>query len=463
MKRKKLGTVCIIMLSLVLSACGKGQKTDVTANNEHGTEVTAKPEDKPSPMEPLVFNTDASIEETVIYEEDDIKITATELEYSDYDATLNLLIENNSQRDLTFVSGSLGYSCNAINGYMVDDGYLNAEVASGKKSNESVSFSTEELMIYGINTIADIQFGIEIEEDFNEIYTGICQLKTTAADSYDYSEDTYLSALRSGLLESTYDCSVDFYSEDELYNQKGIRIVSEALMTNKDGEQAFLVEMINTTDKLFYGVTSDIVVNGLGISSFICSNDSINAGCRRIIDLSIEDIFDKTYWEKFGISEIGELSFDFTINDEKQNEYLKPQTISIRTSDKTASFNNEGEELFNESGFRIISKGLISDSSDLLDDIHLLLVVENSSDQVVTIDEVRDSLSVNGFMTDCITSGQKINSGCSAVLDIAIQESSLEDNKISELEEIKEIEMSFEIKNDDYETIKEPKIKMLLE
>ena len=56
-----------------------------------------------------------------------IKIfTATELSYTDYSAELNLLIENNSDKNLSFISGSMGYSCNAVNGYMVNDGYLNA-------------------------------------------------------------------------------------------------------------------------------------------------------------------------------------------------------------------------------------------------------------------------------------------------------------------------------------------------
>lgn len=33
----------------------------------------------------------------------------------------------------TTPSGSLGYSCNSVNGYMVNDGYLNCDVANGKK------------------------------------------------------------------------------------------------------------------------------------------------------------------------------------------------------------------------------------------------------------------------------------------------------------------------------------------
>ncbi len=47
---------------------------------------------------------------------------------------LNLTIENNSDKDLSFTSGSMGYGCNAINGYMIQGGYMNADVSAGKNT-----------------------------------------------------------------------------------------------------------------------------------------------------------------------------------------------------------------------------------------------------------------------------------------------------------------------------------------
>lgn len=62
------------------------------------------------------FSETAEIEETVMIDENDIKITATGLKYTSYSVELELDIENNSDKALSFISGSLGYSCNSVNG-----------------------------------------------------------------------------------------------------------------------------------------------------------------------------------------------------------------------------------------------------------------------------------------------------------------------------------------------------------
>lgn len=100
-----------------------------------------KAEDEEKEVTIESFKTTATIEETVLYDENNVKITATGLNYTDYVAELNVMIENNGDKDLSFICNSVGYNCNAINGYMVDDGYLSADVAAGKKANETISFS----------------------------------------------------------------------------------------------------------------------------------------------------------------------------------------------------------------------------------------------------------------------------------------------------------------------------------
>ena len=70
-----------------------------------------------------LFNADATLAETVLVNEGGVKITATGLTYTTYSVELGLAIENNSGKDLSLISGSLGYSCNSVNGYMVDEGY----------------------------------------------------------------------------------------------------------------------------------------------------------------------------------------------------------------------------------------------------------------------------------------------------------------------------------------------------
>ena len=67
-----------------------------------------------------------------------------------------------------------------------------------------------------------------------------------------------------------------------------------------------------------------------------------------------------------------------------------------------------------------------------------------------------DSVSINGYMINYICSSSYLSPGESAIVDFSIFESTLEENNISKIEDIKTFELSFEIRNDNYKTIAEP-------
>lgn len=446
----------------IQSTVTENQKTTEDEETVQPEESTDKeePGDQPDELTDIQtegFKTVATIEETVLVDENDVKITATELTYTDYSVELNLLIENNSDKNLSFISGSVGYSCNAVNGYMVNDGYLNADVAAGKKANESVSFSTDMLMVYGITEIADIQIGFDIQdEEYEDFYTGVRQITTSAAESYDYTEERYEKAVSGGIWEKAYQCSIDYYAEEELYNQNGVQIVSEALMTNRDGEKVILIEIRNDSQEMVYGVTSGIAVNGLTINSNRWSGDFINPGARRIVDLDITSALDKSYWDAFGISDINEFAFSFALEDTDYEETAAPEEVGFTLTQGGAEVDDSGMELYNDNGIRIISKGLFEDPREYSDDIHLLLLAENQSSGSVVIDEEYDSLSINGFMTDGRLYGVEAAAGKYVILDVGIRASSLEENKIVGIEGITDIEITFEIRDGQYNTIDKP-------
>lgn len=151
---------------------------------------------------------------------------------------------------------------------MVDDGYLSADVAAGKKANETISFSVDMLALYGITEIADIQVGFDIKDaDYEGFQTGVCKVETSAAGSYDYKTDTFIKAMKSEVLEELYEFKVEVFLEEEMYNEGDIRVVSEPLVTNKDGEQILFLEVENNSSEMVYGVTADICINGLAVCS----------------------------------------------------------------------------------------------------------------------------------------------------------------------------------------------------
>lgn len=145
MKAKFLSILLAMVLLASLAACssadvpgsGAGSQPASAGDAASSTSDGNAAEQSEATLEP--FNRNAALDETVLVDEGGIKITATGLTYTDYSVELALTIENNSGKDLSFVSGSLGYSCNSINGYMIDDGYLNCDVSRTRSSSSAMT------------------------------------------------------------------------------------------------------------------------------------------------------------------------------------------------------------------------------------------------------------------------------------------------------------------------------------
>lgn len=403
------------------------------------------------------FDKSATISETVLVDENDILIKATGLTFSNYAVELELLIENNSQKDLSFICESIGYSRNSVNGYMIEDGYLSCDVSAGKKAKDSISFSYDNLMICGIMAIADIEIGFDIKDkDYNQVLlTGPRQVKTSLADSYDYNTDYYKMAIASDALINTYNYSVLFFADDELYNQNGISVISECIIVNKDGELALLLEVYNSSGDFVYLATGDIAINGLVVSSSTWSTESINPNKYGIVNIELSSVLNMNYWDVYGIKDVGTVRISLEQKDEEYSSISTPTQISVTVTNEEASFDKSGEEIYNNNGVRIVSKMIVANDSGYSDDMHVLLYAENKSGKTISIDDVYDSLSINGYMTDYSFSSIEIPNGEFGLVEIELWESSLEDNMISTVSDITTMEFGVEIK-EGYDSIDEP-------
>lgn len=457
---KKDLAMSLAAVMLLLSACGGpasgGDSSPFPSSEQASSPISSQAPAHPASGGTARFDPSATIEETVLVDESDVKITATGIKYTAYDVKLSLSIENNSSQDLSFHSGTLGYSCNSINGYMVNDGYLNADIAAGKKANETVSFSVDELILLGFSDIADIELGFSITDSNYDDYlqTGPRQLKTSIAGSYDYEADTYRQAIADGMsaLGFTLDCD----SDEAVFDQKGIRVISQTLVTNSSGEQAVLVEVENMSPDTVYVSVGNISINGLGVQSGSWSTDWISAGKRRVIAMNLSNILNESCRTAFGLEDIGHLTYTFEPKDSDRDTLVAPQMLTLTVPGGNASFDGSGEELYREDGICIVSKGLAPDSFELGDDIHLLLLIENSTSEQLTFDVDYDSVSVDGYMTDFICYSKTVAPGSNGVLDVELMGSSLEKNGIAALENILEVELTVEAKNDSYKTIAKP-------
>lgn len=462
MKIRIFSTLLAISLLITLPACGSGDmsagSSGSRSSDESNVSANASANDSlPQSDEPLdLFNVNAVLAETVLLDEGGVKITATGLTYTAYSVDLELIIENNSGKDLSFVSGSLGYSCNSVNGYMVNDGYLNCDVADGKKAVDSISFSYDALMPYGIYEIADMEIGFSMtDEKYDTVYSGPRQLKTSVFDTHDYSTDHYQEIITSEAAMTAYGYEMVYFSQNIPYDKNGIKLLSGGVLTNQNGETVLLLELENTTDEMVHLSTSDIALNGLLLNSSTWSNDAINAGKRGIVTVELSSVLDPAYWSVYGITDVCSIGLSLGQRNEEGIKIAAETPIEIIITDEGAVFDVSGTEVYNKNGLRIVTKAVLEGTAAYSDDLYVLLLAENNSGKTLTIGDMYDSLSVNGFMTDYSYDRQKLEDGEAVALTIQLWGSSLEENQITSSVDIQEVEVGFEIK-DGYTTIDEP-------
>lgn len=191
---------------------------------------------------------DVTLAETVLFDQDGIRITATGLSTDSlFGPELNLLVENDSAQNIVVQPNYC-----MVNGYMMD-GLLSADVAAGKKANDTLDFLSNALARCGIETITDIELDLVVSDgdSWQTLYeTGPVILQTSAAGQYT----------------QTYDDS-----GEEIYNQNGIRVVAKSVNDDLFGIGIkFYLE--NNTDKTVIVNADNVSVNGYMMTDLFYSD-----------------------------------------------------------------------------------------------------------------------------------------------------------------------------------------------
>lgn len=193
-----------------------------------------KPEEKKS----------VEIEEKVIFEQDNIVITSKGIESDIFGTSLKILIENNSNKNLIFQTKN-----ESVNGFMAET-LFSEEVASGKKSNASITFTSNGLEDFGLSTLANMEFSFHIFEAENwETYldSDVISIDTSIANTYTQNYDS---------------------SGNVLYENNGIKIVGKGLSSKDSFFGPGLVLYIENNSNTDFTVQSrDVSVNGFMIDS----------------------------------------------------------------------------------------------------------------------------------------------------------------------------------------------------
>lgn len=299
-KIKKL--LCLSMAAamaagLCLTGCGSDVQKEITTTAETDAELDGAEETdtdlseseegaEEADEQETAAADNVTIEEQVLFEQEGVKITATEyVSDSLWGDSINLLIENNSDK-------SVGIGCDAliVNNYMLTD-FMSATVAAGKKSNESLTLSSTELEAAGIENVGQIEVQFHL-----------------------FDPDTYMTNVTGemAVIQTSEFANMDTTTDEEgteLYNENGIRIVGKYVDENSFWGSAVLLYMENNSGKKVTVSCDDLSVNGFMITSFLYTN--IYDGKKAIDEITLMS----SDLEANGITSIEEVELVFNIVD----------------------------------------------------------------------------------------------------------------------------------------------------
>lgn len=187
-----------------------------------------------------------SIEETVLLDQDGIKITAKKLNVDGtFGPEIKLLIENNRAEAVTIQTRNA-----SVNGYMVET-MMSTDIAPGKKANDTLDIMNSDLERAGITTIADIEFIFHVfdSDTWDTIFdSDSVRIEASAAEGFSYTFDN---------------------SGEPVYNENGLEIVVKGLSDENSWlGPSVLVYLSNTSDRDITVQARDVSINGFMMDPF---------------------------------------------------------------------------------------------------------------------------------------------------------------------------------------------------
>ncbi|MBQ3584364.1 MAG: hypothetical protein IJA27_06590 [Lachnospiraceae bacterium] len=298
--RKKLKLLAVVLCLAVFGIMALGSSS---SDDEEKKEIVTN-SDGSVVSDGVSDNTDVTIAEQVLLDQNGIVITAQEyVNDSIWGEGIKMVLENNSDKDVT-----VGCSALIVNNYMITDLFV-SDVAVGKKANETMWLSSSELKAAGIDSVGQVEiyFHIYDSSTYDTIYDSECvTIQTSQYENMDTTPD---------------DAGV------ELYNANGIRIVGKTVDENSFWGTAILLYCENTS-----GRNVGISVNDMSINGFMMNplfSTTIYNGKMAIDDITIlsSDL------EENGIESIENVELKFHIYDTDSYETIadsEPITFSAQ-------------------------------------------------------------------------------------------------------------------------------------
>lgn len=303
MKKRKFLALCFVLSltsATLFSGCGSSSSS---GGSKDISTVTSSDSSGSSDTDTKASKEEVTVAEQVLYDANNVKITATGLSEDDswYGTSLTLLIENNSDQSLTIQARDAN-----VNGYMVDTS-MSTNVAAGMKANDSLVFQTSGLEDCGIEQIANMEFSFTMLN----------------SDTYETVFDSDVITVNTSIAEGytqTYDDSGTV-----LLDSNGIKIVGKGLSTDDSfWGPGVILYIENNSDQNITVQTRDTSVNGFMVDSTI--SESVLVGKKAITAVQFYD----TDLESNGITDITNVNLSFHIfNSASWDSILDSDAIEI--------------------------------------------------------------------------------------------------------------------------------------
>lgn len=315
-----IAIACMILTSLlILAGCSSS-----------GSNQAAKSETKPAAEQQVqAFDLSATIEETVLVNEESFEVKANSLDFKNDRAIVNLSITNKSSDAITVMAGTLGYSCNYINDFMVNQGHFNVEPMPGETVDADAYFALEELPLYGIHEIREIGIGIYARSsDGKTLFQSPVGIHTSlyATDAED--NQNFIDAISNPALQSRFDFTLLEASNNTCFEQNQVSVPSQALI-KMDGDTALLIEESNDYRSTIRLLVSEISINGQLAYEGLWDSQAIAPGKNAMQDLVFAKMIESDKLDQFDLENISNVEFTLECVDDSNNTIVPATPVRI--------------------------------------------------------------------------------------------------------------------------------------
>jgi hypothetical protein len=195
-------------------------------------------------IEPISSTNLETINETILFDRDGVRVTAKELITDYWGKGISVLIENETDKNIGIMS--ITY---IVNNYMCMN-FSFSSVAPGTESNDTIPLHSPDIVVKGIDVISDIAVSFLVFDN-------------DSGENLFLTDEAVIPTSAYGTVEQP-----EMEEGKELLNQDGIRIVGKYIDENSSWGMGVLLYIENNSDKDLLFQCDDMVINSVSIFPF---------------------------------------------------------------------------------------------------------------------------------------------------------------------------------------------------